>query len=175
MKNGLVYLIHILGLILVFKVKAFGQTSYELQCKAQAKEIALQTYQTCVTENRQQQIDTLRKEYQQKLMELKEHYNQELKKAAGKETSVKPNEARPLDTEETTIKMKPAKKTSAAKMGKAEKPVKGIAKNLPRKQNNNGPALSTTVIHEETPVVPSYDDIEVEAAQADQSLNTEVD
>src|SRR5688500_10763984 len=102
MKKGLrevVYMIHIIGLILVFKVKAFGAApmSYELQCKAQAKEVALQTYQSCITENRAAQIDTLRKEYQLKLNELKEHYNKELKKAAGKEANKETSEMAPKE------------------------------------------------------------------------------
>src|SRR5690606_19708490 len=84
-------LIHIIGLILVFQLKAYGQTSYELSCKAEAKEVALLTYKNCVTTAKQEQIDSLRKEYQEKLSELKEHYNQEIKKAAG--TEVTGNEA----------------------------------------------------------------------------------
>jgi hypothetical protein len=160
----IIYIIHIIGLILVFKVKAFGQTSYELQCKAQAKELALQTYQTCVTENRQAQIESVRQEYQQKLMELKEHYNQELKKAGGKNGS----------DEGATVNLKSNKKT--AKKGKPEKGKKGVAKILPKKQNDNGPALPTQIVTDEPPVVPApvYEESpEKEAAQLEQD-NVEV-
>ncbi len=170
MKNAIretIYIIYIIGFILVFKVKAFGQTAYELQCKAQAKEIALQTYQTCVTENRQAQIESVRKEYQQKLTELKEHYNRELKKAGGKETSAE-------SESDATISLKPNKKS--AKNRRAEKPQKGVAKSLPKKQHNNGPALPAQIVAEEPPVipVPSYEDsIEKEAAQLDSDSNLE--
>jgi hypothetical protein len=183
--SKMAYIIHIIGLILVFKVKAFGQTSYELQCKSQAKEVALQTYQTCVTENRQQQIDSLRKEYQAKLNELKEHYNRELKKAAGKETdanapSAQPAPANPLPTKDTdsqgTITLKPAKKSlPAVKMGKAEKPLKGIAKNLPSKKFNNGPALPTQNVSADTPVVPAAEPTEPEVPQMDSDSNVVID
>lgn len=159
-----IYMIHIIGLILVFKVKAFGQTSYELQCKAQAKELALQTYQTCVTENRQAQIESVRKEYQQKLLELKEHYNQELKKAGG---SVKESTS---GNDEATINLKPTKKS--AKKGKASK---GVAKSLPKKQNS-APALPAQIITEEPQVIPVpyvEESPEKEAAQMEQE-NVEV-
>lgn len=55
-------------------------SSAELTCRSQAKEIAVQTYQSCVTTARQKRIEEIRKEYQSKLSELKSHYDSELKK-----------------------------------------------------------------------------------------------
>lgn len=169
----IIYVIYIIGFILVFKVKAYGQTSYELQCKAQAKEVALQTYQTCITENRQAQIESVRKEYQQKLNELKNHYNKELQKAGGKEIK----ESHPSEeTDGATINLRASGKKSA-KIRKGEKPTKGIAKVLPRKQQNNGPALPAQIVNDEPPVipVPTYDEsIEKEAAQLDSDSNLEI-
>jgi len=60
--------------------KASEDSSFELACRHQAKEIATETYKNCVTENRQSQVEDIRKEYQQKLSDLKSHYDGELKK-----------------------------------------------------------------------------------------------
>jgi hypothetical protein len=163
----LIYFIHIMGLILVFKVKAFGQSSMELSCKSQAKEVAVQTYQTCVTEARQQQIDSVRKEYQSKLSELKDHYNKELKKAAGKDTSKDTGEVTPTE-DNGSAQIKPVKKTMTTAMGRPEKPGKGVAKTLPKKQNYNGPALPVSRVSDEVRVVPSPEgSIQGGAAQMD--------
>ena len=63
-----------------FAMSAQAQSSIELMCRNQAKEIAAEAYKNCVTENKQVQIEKIRKEYQAKLGELKSHYDQELKK-----------------------------------------------------------------------------------------------
>lgn len=59
---------------------AFAQSSYELSCRNKAKEIAAETYKNCVTEQRQSQIEQIRKDYKEKMAELKNHYDSELKK-----------------------------------------------------------------------------------------------
>lgn len=163
MKNfrEIAYIIHIIALILAFKVKAFGQTgSLELTCKTQAKEVALQRYQSCVTEARQQQIDSLRKEYQVKMNELKEHYNKELKKAAGKEGTT------PVETETgASIQLRPNKKSAKVK---SEKATKSVAKSLPRKQSASN-AIPVQTVAEETTVVQMQDNaIERESIQMEQ-------
>jgi Skp family chaperone for outer membrane proteins len=73
-----------------FILSANAQSSFELMCRNQAKEIAADTYKNCVTEQRQNQIEGIRNEYQQKLSDLKSHYDGELKKlspGSGKTTS----------------------------------------------------------------------------------------
>lgn len=54
--------------------------SYEVACRAKAKEIAAETYRTCVTDNKQAQLKKIRSEYQRKLNDLKGYYDGELKK-----------------------------------------------------------------------------------------------
>lgn len=66
---------------IAFSAKA--QTSTEIMCRNQAKELAAESYKNCVTEQRQTQVDQIRKEYQQKLSDLKSHYDGELKKVSG--------------------------------------------------------------------------------------------
>ncbi len=65
-----------------FVLSAHAESSFELLCRNQAKEIAAETYKNCVTEQRQSQVEQIRKEYQQKLADLKSHYDGELKKVS---------------------------------------------------------------------------------------------
>ncbi len=77
----------LLGLSLVVATSN-AQSSFELTCRNQAKEIAAETYKNCVTENRKAQVEDIRSEYQQKLSDLKSHYDGELKKiSAGQNRS----------------------------------------------------------------------------------------
>ncbi len=64
---------------------AFAEGSYELSCRNKAKEIAAETYKTCVTEQRQSQLQQIRSDYKEKLAELKNHYDKELTKLSGKQ------------------------------------------------------------------------------------------
>lgn len=56
----------------------------ELVCKNKAKELASESFKSCVTESRNVRIDQIRKEYQQKLQELKTHYDGQLKTLSDK-------------------------------------------------------------------------------------------
>ena len=162
--RGQLISVHVLGLLMVFGVKAFGQTSQELTCKAQAKEVALQTYQGCVTEARKEQMDTLRKEYSAKLSELKEHYNKELKKAAGKEGVKEANEDA-NSSEEGTIQLKPAKKAAKTSLNmKMEKGTKGLARMLPKKQSKTMAAMPVSTVSEDVKVVPAEETTSIETA-----------
>lgn len=69
-------------IICFFSVLAFSsqQSSYELSCRAKAKEIAAETYRTCVTENKSAEIDRLKKDYQERLRNLKNEYETEISK-----------------------------------------------------------------------------------------------
>lgn len=145
----------------VFSVTAFAQQEAEAspdnQCRIQAKEIALQTYQNCVTEYRSAKIDQIRREYQEKLAELKNQYETqllELKSEAAITTTKNTTpanetvESENLTITQPTITLKPAKQDKkfkktgqptgqpvvAKKRAKGEKGVKGIAKTLPAKQ-----------------------------------------
>lgn len=171
--RNLIYGIHILGMVLIFGVKAFGQTSQELSCKVQAKEVALQTYQSCVTEARKEQIDTLRKEYSAKLAELKDHYNNELKKAAGKEQAkqtAKDANGNAEDSNSTTpsadeskIELKPTKKPSRTTM-MLKQPSKSLARMLPKKQSKASSALPVSTVSEDVKVIPAPEDNSIETA-----------
>jgi len=122
---------------------ALAQSSSELTCRSQAKEIALQTYQTCITTARQQRIDEIRKEYQAKLTDLKSHYDSELKKVSGAKVESK-----------NSIKQTPVK---AERRARGEKGSPGVVRALPQKQNKNE-ALSMQTIPEGTKAVSSDED-----------------
>ena len=76
----------LLLLALASQAGAASSGSVEFMCKAKAKEIAAETYKGCVTENKQVQVERIRKEYQAKLAELKNQYNSELKELAPKKS-----------------------------------------------------------------------------------------
>ena len=101
-------------LAMASQATAAGTNSIEFMCKTKAKEIAAETYKGCVTENKQAQVERIRKEYQTKLAELKNQYNSELKqlspKKAGKSSAVL----------ETTASEMPAKKMKSKKKKKEQ-------------------------------------------------------
>jgi uncharacterized protein YecT (DUF1311 family) len=88
---------------------AAGTSSIEFMCKAKAKEIAAETYKGCVTENKQVQVERIRKEYQTKLAELKNQYNSELKQLSPKKGSKASASAEISATEMPAKKMKSSK------------------------------------------------------------------
>jgi hypothetical protein len=57
-------------------------TEIEASCRVKAKEIAAETYRACVTDQKNTQIEEIKKEYQNKLQALKAHYEAELSKLA---------------------------------------------------------------------------------------------
>ena len=63
-----------------------GSNSLDLMCRNKAKEIAAETYKSCITESKQAQVSHLRDEYKAKLAELKDHYDGELKKISNGQT-----------------------------------------------------------------------------------------
>lgn len=138
----------------LFSANAFTQTAAELSCRAQAKEIAMQTYSSCITQARNNHVEEVRKNYQKELADLKAKYDRELKKMTGG----KPATA----SAPTKVKQMPA-----------SRPVKGIAKELPVKATVEADTAPVQNVSEETTkvVAVSSEDasgIEKEASDADQ-------
>ena len=106
-------LLGILGLLTVSSM-ALAQNEppeYELLCRIKAKELAADMYRGCITTSRTQQIDQLKKEYQDKLRAMKSDYESQIKKLTGaKATS-----------------QLPAKKKLPGKMAKLKPEPKAIA------------------------------------------------
>jgi Skp family chaperone for outer membrane proteins len=72
---------------------AAEETSFELICRAKAKEVAADTYRTCVVENRTSEIEKLKKDYQERLRGLKEDYEKEIDKLGGKQKTSKKSDS----------------------------------------------------------------------------------
>lgn len=85
--NRLTLVIFIYVLAALFNMKAFGQSEFELSCRAKAKEIAADSYRGCMTEQRAAQIEQIKKDYQEKLNSLKVDYEKEIEKLGGKSGS----------------------------------------------------------------------------------------
>ncbi|MES3038644.1 MAG: hypothetical protein V4736_12125 [Bdellovibrionota bacterium] len=73
--------------VLLFALDSNAGERNDVACRIKAKEVAVQMYQSCVTESRNKRIDEIRKEYQEKLAGLKNHYDRELKKMGGASTA----------------------------------------------------------------------------------------
>lgn len=134
---------------ILFSASALPQTAAELTCRAQAKEMAVQTYSSCITEARTTQVDEIRKSYQKELADLKAKYDKELKKMGGA-------------TKATPVKSVPA-----------PVPTKGVAKQLPSKTPTSFDAAPVQQVTEGTKVVAvgteeATEGLEKEAAEADQ-------
>lgn len=107
-------MVRFLLILLAAKMTFASVESIDSECRIQAKETAITTYQSCVKENRAQKIDEIRKEYQTKLQELKSYYDGEMKKMSLTQKA-QLDDAKP---EEATIVVKKkgkGSKTSAAK------------------------------------------------------------
>lgn len=123
--------------VIFFSGYAFaqGQSSAEVTCRAQAKEAAVQTYSSCITMARTNQVDEIRKNYQKELADLKMKYDAELKKmGAGKKA---PKQA--------AVKVKDSGKTKGA--------TKGVAKELPLKEPTVAEVQPIQVVNDEAKVV----------------------
>ncbi len=143
--------------MIFFTANAFPQTSYELTCRAKAKEIAATSYSSCVTEARSAHVEEIRSNYQKELSALKSKYDKELKKMGGGTG---------------TSNKKTAKAPTVLEVQNAQ-PVRGIAKQLPAKSTNHIDATPVQTVSEGAKVVAvgtdkSADSLEKEASDADQ-------
>ena len=73
-----------LAAFLLSQLGSAAEGSFEVMCRNKAKEIAADTYKGCMTENRQTQLEQIRKEYKEELSNLKNQYDKRLKKLSKK-------------------------------------------------------------------------------------------
>lgn len=146
--------------IIFFAAAAHTESAAELTCRAQAKEIAVQTYSSCVTQARNSQIEQIRADYQKELAAVKSKYDQELKKLSGKSKGTKSAKA--------------ATSGPTVKEVKAPKAAKGVAKQLPTREAAPE-SLPVQNVAEGIPVVAvkaadsgADANLEKEASEADQ-------
>ncbi len=70
--------------------KSTPSESFEFMCRSKAKEIAAETYSTCMTDNRQAELERIRQEYQSELAEIKAKYESEIKGLSNDNTAEPP-------------------------------------------------------------------------------------
>ncbi len=128
MKNLNISLFLVFSLIAVFGVAVQANipeanSSFELTCRAKAKEVAADIYRNCVTENRNAEILKLKKDYQERLRSLKDEYEKEFDKLGVKKSAKKPEDSAKLvaiakvnktlissDADSMTVESRPAAK-----------------------------------------------------------------
>jgi hypothetical protein len=145
--------------VTLFTLHAYAQSSSELTCKSQAKEIAIQTYTNCMTEARNSQIDQIRKSYKEELASLKSKYDQELKQLGHAPTT-------------TAKKFKRGGVTVQEARVSAPKATHGIARKLPTRTATTEalPVQGVTESAKVAPVEDSNSSLEKEAADADNNV-----
>jgi Spy/CpxP family protein refolding chaperone len=122
----------------LFAANSWSQTAAEVSCRGQAKEMAVQTYSSCITQARNQQVEQIRADYQKELTALKAKYDKELKGVPG---------SKGADSALTTAA---APKKTASKAAKSHK---SVAKQLPAKTTVTAEALPIQTVQEGTKVV----------------------
>ncbi|MFN7728324.1 MAG: hypothetical protein ACK5P7_04135 [Bdellovibrio sp.] len=99
----------ILGLLTVSSIALAqsGPPEYELLCRIKAKELAVDMYRGCITTSRTQQIDQLKKEYQDKLRAMKSDYESQIKKLTGTKASSQLPSKKKLSSKVAKLKPEP--------------------------------------------------------------------
>lgn len=122
-------MIKILVLLLVSRMSFASMETIDSECRIQAKETAINTYQSCVKESRTQKIEEIRKEYQGKLQDLKSYYDTELKKMSSTQKPVE-EKVEPVKSE-PIINLIIKKKSKGTSRSNALPAKKSIGKSLP--------------------------------------------
>lgn len=99
MKSTALQTVFLLGILSISQSSmAAAGTSFELMCRNKAKEIAAETYNNCVTENKQSQLKEVRKDYEEELAAVKKRFEAKLKKISkGEMAKATPNTAASSD------------------------------------------------------------------------------
>lgn len=89
-------LVYVLSFTAVYAATGGMKTSgaeIENSCRAKAKEVAADTYRSCVTENKTAQIEKIKADYQEKIKALKADYEAKIQMLGGKVTAKKDSKA----------------------------------------------------------------------------------
>ncbi|MFN8790746.1 MAG: hypothetical protein ACK5Y2_04745 [Bdellovibrionales bacterium] len=112
---------------------AQDMTAMDQQCRVEAKELALKSYQSCVATARTARLEEIRKEYQEKLAALKKQYDgqiQELKRqsqlADANKKSVSAANAKAAALTEPSVTLKKALKSGGSRVVKGQAPTKSL-------------------------------------------------
>lgn len=144
--------------ILLASMASKAESEVELTCRAKAKEVALQTYQSCASESRVTRLKEIRAGYKNELAEVKAKYDRMLKEmgpATGAPTAGALPAASPTKPSRVAKapRMTMSPPVAPSRLGRSERPTSGIARKLPAKQNDNGPALPVSSASDSDSVV----------------------
>lgn len=127
-------------IMLAYSSRLFAQTGSPMDqaCRAQAKEVALQTYNSCMTEVRQKRLDNLKNEYESKIQDLKSQYERELQKLS---IDPKKSAAEPQGLVPETV---PSANRNNLKNQKTSKGIQSENLNLSERKNANSRSSKNT-------------------------------
>lgn len=131
-------------------VAANAGSSTDLLCRNKAKEIAAETYKSCITESKQAQVSSLRDEYKAKLAELKDHYDGELKKISQGQTEATQSVKVKAQDSDSSLRIKSVKQSKSGSNNRVNKRASG-AREIPLKDedlSSNNTDVSTVEIVE---------------------------
>ncbi|MBX2986648.1 MAG: hypothetical protein KF802_02015 [Bdellovibrionaceae bacterium] len=132
--------------VMLASMAAKAQTEIEMSCRAKAKEVALQAYEGCVTETRATRLQEIRDGYKSEMADVKAKYDRMMQEISP--SSEAPAEKPGAKSGGKAAPTRSVQNKGAAKNYVPETPVIGMAKKLPAKQNNNGPARPMNSVDE---------------------------
>ena len=127
--SSMIRLLAIFGFSLALSQVALAEGTYEVTCRIKAKEIAAETYKGCMTENRQTQLEQIRKDYKDELARVKSNFDKKLQKLSGKNQSV--------ETSGSAISQ-PAEVAANATIELRKLKTRGSGARMPLKKNRSG-------------------------------------
>ncbi len=139
------------GMIAGAQEMSMIRTSGEIEasCRIKAKEIAAETYRGCVTDQKNSQIEQIKKEYAAKLQALKAHYEQELKKMSGSKAKVDEPAVEAAPIPAPAEKSEKTDSVSNKPVGKKLKQASGSSSASPKKIAKKSPAAPAPVAKSE--------------------------
>lgn len=160
--------------ILLASMASKAETETEVTCRAKAKEVALQTYQNCASDNRVSRLKEIRDGYKNELAEVKAKYDRMLKEMGPSGTTT-PQAQSPMPIKAPRVAKTPRMTMTPSvpnRIGRAERPVSGVARKLPAKQNDNGPALPIQSLSDSDSMVTSSMPLPEESQPTSMSMDS---
>lgn len=116
--------------ILILSREALAaKPEYEILCRSKAKETAADIYKSCVDDHRSSQIESLKKEYQDRLKAIKDDYEKELSSIAGRDINLGSSAKEKSNSKQAGLKeAKAAPGKKSAKASKASPANKKVGK-----------------------------------------------
>ncbi len=139
------------GIVANGMVAGTASNSVDLMCRNKAKEIAAETYKSCITESKQAQVSSLRDEYKAELTDVKNRYDEKLKKISEGQSETTQSVKVKAQDSDSSLRIKSEKQSkSSQRNGRVNKRASG-AREIPLKDedlSSNNTDVSTVEIVE---------------------------